>query len=388
MKQILSRATIYRLSFIWAMVGMISLFGRHSFTTGMSNIGAGLSFVILLITIIVASFGVVKQADQLAHKLGEPYGTLILTLSIASIEVILISAVMLGPAESSSTIGKDSTFSVMMIIMNLVIGLCILLGNLRHKEQEYNASGALTYFAMIIILGGTALILPNFVIGKGTGEFTFVQSIAVAIIVFIIYAFFLKYQITDYRHLYVQPEAGMMDIPYPRNRELKPEEVSFDKDVTPLGTDKSEIFTRSIILILMILPIVLLSHNMATVVDFGIAATGLPISLGGVLIAMIVFIPESITAIQAARNNEFQRTINLCHGAFVSTVGLTVPAVLIVGLVSSKPVLFGLSPSEMILFVLTLLLSLISFQGRRTSPILGVAHLGLFALFVLLIFAG
>ncbi len=136
----------------------------------------------------------------------------------------------------------------------------------------------------------------------------------------------------------------------------------------------------------MILPIVLLSHNMAVVVDFGIKAMNLPPLLGGVLIAIIVFTPESMTAVKAALNNEFQRTINLCHGAFVSTVGLTVPAVLIIGLITGKTVLFGLTATEMILFCITLLLSVMTFLGKRTSPVIGIMHLVLFAVFILLVF--
>lgn len=140
------------------------------------------------------------------------------------------------------------------------------------------------------------------------------------------------------------------------------------------------------ILIAMILPIVLLSHSMAIVVDFGINAANLPPSLGGVLIAIIVFTPESMTAIKAAFNNEFQRVVNLCHGAFVSTVGLTVPAVLTIGLITNKTVQFGLTPSETILFIITLLLSLITFLGKRTTPMTGIMHLALFIIFVMLVF--
>lgn len=136
----------------------------------------------------------------------------------------------------------------------------------------------------------------------------------------------------------------------------------------------------------MILPIVLLSHHMATIVEYGIRALELPPLLGGVLIAIIVFTPESMTAVKAAINNELQRAINLCHGAFVSTVGLTVPAVLIIGLLTNKTVALGLTATETILFIITLLLSLMSFLGKRTIPIIGIMHLTLFALFLLLIF--
>lgn len=380
MKTIVTTKTIVRLLIIWIVVIGLMLFENQLFKATLSSTTAVVLFMVLLTTILTASFGVVKEADELAHKLGEPFGTLILTLSIVAIEVVLIAAVMLGPAESP-TIGKDSIFSVMMIIMNLVVGLCILLGSSKHQEQEYNAQGTLTYFSMIVILGGASLLLPNFIKGSGDGSFTTVQALFISTIIILVYVAFLRYQLKGYHHLYIQPMAGTLEIKYPKqklNSQLDQVHTNLD--------NKKQIWIRSILLLLMILPIVLLSHQMAIVVDYGIETIQLPLALGGILIAIIVFTPESITAVKAAINNEFQRSINLCHGAFVSTVGLTVPAVLLVGLLKGKLVLFGLSDTETVLFVMTLLLSLISFLGKRTTPILGVIHLALFAIYMLLVF--
>ncbi|MDM1097743.1 calcium:proton antiporter [Myroides odoratimimus] len=373
--------TRIRLAVVWLIVILFMLFGSSITGESLSPLLATSIFLILLFTIVGAAFGVVKEADELAHKLGEPFGTLILTLSIVSIEVILISAVMLGPGENP-TIGKDSIFSVMMIIMNLVIGLCILLGGLKYGEQEYNAQGTMSYLAMIIMLGGIGLMLPNFIQGAGGGMFSDIQAIVLAVFIIILYAVFLFFQMKGYKHLYVQPLQGSMEIPF-KDRTIA--NVQSAEEVQSKG-EKSEIWIRSIILIGMILPIVLLSHNMAVVVDYGIKAANLPTLLGGVLVAIIVFTPESMTAVKAALNNEFQRAINLCHGAFVSTVGLTVPSVLIIGLITGKTVLFGMNSTETILFVITLLLSLMTFLGKRTTPIMGIMHLMLFAVFTLLIF--
>lgn len=392
--QIISRKTFVRLVLIWLMVLLFSLFGEQWLAEPMGLLGGLTVFSVILFTIITAAFGVVQEADALSHKLGEPYGTLILTLSIVAIEVILISAVMLGPGDNP-TIGKDSIFSVMMIIMNLVIGLCILLGGLKYGEQEYNAQGTMSYLGMIIMLGGIGLMLPNFVQGAGGGEFTATQSVVLSVLVVILYGMFLFFQMKRYSHLYVQPPAGSMEIPFA----LRHNQVGLEVNEKAAGAQatnlkgsttqlslKSESLIRAIILLATVLPIVLLSHHMAVVVDYGIRAAGLPIQLGGVLIAIIVFTPESLTAIKASLNNEFQRVVNLCHGAFVSTVGLSIPSVLIVGLITGKTVLFGLTTTEMILFMITLLLSVMSFLGKRTTPIVGIMHLVLFAVFMLLIF--
>jgi len=379
--QIIPRSTQIRLAAVWLIVLGFIVFGQSILGNHLSITIASLVFAVLLFTIIGAAFGVVKEADELAHKLGEPYGTLILTLSIVSIEVVLISAVLLGPGENP-TIGKDSIFSVMMIIMNLVMGLCILFGGLKYGEQEYNAQGTLSYIAMIIMLGGLSMMLPNFIVGAGGGMFSNTQAIGLSVLVILLYAAFLLFQIKGYRHLYIQPKPGFMEVPFQ-------EKIADDNNAlvaADKGNDRKELWIRSVVLLLMILPIVLLSHNMAEVVDFGIKTANLPVLLGGVLIAIIVFTPESMTAIKAARNNEFQRAINLCHGAFVSTMGLTVPAILVIGLITGKSVLFGMTSTEMILFVITLLLSLITFNGKRTTPILGIMHLVLFAVFIMLIF--
>lgn len=379
--QIIPPKTRIRMAIAWLVVLVFILFGSSLTGSNMSSVTAFFLFAVLLGTIILSAFGVVKEADELAHKLGEPYGTLILTLSIVAIEVILIAAVMLGPGENP-TIGKDSIFSVMMIIMNLVIGLCILTGALKYGEQEYNAPGTMSYLGMIIMLGGIGLLLPNFIEGAGEGMFSDTQAVALSAFIMVLYGSFLYLQMKGYRHLYIQPKTGYMEIPFAERNSAAPDSTALPKE----NNNKKELWIRSLVLIAMILPIVLLSHNMAVVVDFGIKAMNLPPLLGGVLIAIIVFTPESMTAVKAALNNEFQRTINLCHGAFVSTVGLTVPAVLIIGLITGKTVLFGLTATEMILFCITLLLSLMTFLGKRTSPVIGIMHLVLFAVFILLVF--
>lgn len=189
MNNILTKSTLIRLVSVWLIVLVFMLFGHMLIGDNMTIPSAALGFTVLLGAIIAASFGVVKEADKLAHTSGEPYGTLILTLSIVLIEVILISAVMLGPGESP-TIGKDSIFSVMMIIMNLVVGLCILFGGLRYGEQSYNAQGTLTYISMIVILGGLALLLPNFIVGAGGGMFTNTQAIVISVLTVVLYGFF------------------------------------------------------------------------------------------------------------------------------------------------------------------------------------------------------
>lgn len=389
-KVVLNPRTMLRLLLVWSVVAMSAIFGDTFLGPAMPPAVAILAFLVLLTTIIGAAFGVVREADELADKLGEPYGTLILTLSVVAIEVILIAAVLLGPGEHP-TIGKDSIFSVMMIIMNLIVGLCLLLGSLKYGEQEYNAQGTSTYLAMIVLLGGMGLLLPNYI--DGAGRFNHTQAITLSSLIILLYGIFLAMQTKGHRHLYVQPAPGSMEIPFGNRHFARQRRIAATEETAPGGdnrnaqSDRAEIILRSVLLIAMIVPIVLLSHYLAVVVNYGTLALGLPMQLGGLVIAVIVFTPESITAVKAALNNEFQRAVNLCHGAFVSTVGLTIPAVLTIGLITGKTVLFGLSDTETLLFMITLLLSVVNFMGKRTTPIAGLMHLALFAVFLLLIFS-
>lgn len=367
--------TLITLAIAWGVVVVFMLGGPTWLHAPIDPVVAVICFVVIFATILVAAFGVVNEADYLAHQLGEPYGTLILTLSIVSIEVILIAAVLLGPGENP-TIGRDSIFAVMMIILNLVMGICLLLGGRRFGEQEYNSQGALAYISMTLLLGGIGLILPN-TLSSGDGTFLPAQAVAFALLTIVLYAAFLLMQTRAYRRYFIQPDLGSLTIPLDNGGGTSTERAP---------VDRRGVVIRSVLLVALMLPIVLLAHDLALVIDFGIAAVGAPLALGGVLIAIIVFTPESITAIKAALDNQLQRSINLCLGAFVSTVGLTVPAVLIVGLVTGKTVVMGVTPSETVLLLLTVGLTTLTFLGQRASALQGTLHLTLFAVFGVLLF--
>lgn len=372
-------STWLRLAGAWCVVGIFMVFGNYLLGGMLNPLTATWVFLLLFMTILTASFGVVHEADHLADQLGEPYGTLILTLSIVSIEVILIASVFLGPGEFP-TIGRDSIFAVMMIIMNLVVGICLIAGANRHGDQEFNAQGATSYLSMIALLTAIALILPNYT--STSGMFSMTQAWGVSALVIALYSAFLWMQMRSHRRLFIQPPAGTMSVPPAAQSSTGLERSEVQKS----AIDVRAMVIRSCVLLGLILPIVLLAHYLAVVTDYGIAAAGAPAAVGGVLIAIIVFTPESITAVKAAMNNEMQRAINLCLGAFVSTVGLTVPAVLIIGLITGKQVIMGISNAEILLFVITLVLGMLTFNGQRTSPIQGYMHLSVFAVFGLILF--
>lgn len=336
------------------------------------------SFALLFGVILWAAFCVVGVADQLAHQLGEPYGTLILTVSIVVIEVVLIMAMMLGPGDTG-VIARDSMFAVLMLIMNLVAGLCLLLGGLKFGEQEYNAQGAVSYLSMILVLTGIAFVVPN-VLGDAAGRFSSREAVAVMVVVAGLYLVFVAGQMKWFRRLFLQPDRGELSVPF------RASAVADSRPARMRGS-RSLALMRSVLLVLLVVPIVLLAHHLAVLMDLGIEATGASVAVGGLLIAIIVFTPESITAVRAALANEKQRSMNLYLGACVSTFGLTVPAVLAIGLLTGNPVVLGLDALQTVLLAMTLALGALSFLGQRTSPIQGLVHLALFAFYVIFLFS-
>lgn len=333
----------------------------------------------IVAVIIACAFGVVKQAEALAHKLGDPYGSLVLTLSIVLIEVILISAVMLGPGEHA-TIARDSVMAVAMIILNLVIGLCLLLGGLRRGGMAHNRTGTSAYLSMLVVLSALAFALPA-LIGEA-GSYTPAQAVPIIILTLGLYAFFL------YRQMGSQASDFTEVDPRLRARaDAHETSGSTGGIVAVLRENRREIIVRLALLVITVVPIVLLSHDMAALLDDGLGRLGAPPALAGVLIAMIVFLPESITSVRAALGGEAQRVNNLCHGALVSTVGLTIPAVLIIGMLTGQTVILAESPANLLMLAVTLLLSVTTFSAKRVTAMHGAAHLVTFAAYGLILFS-
>ncbi|NUL46540.1 calcium:proton antiporter [Cellulosimicrobium funkei] len=345
-----------------------------------------IALTLIVAVILVCSFGVVHQAEKLAHRLGDPYGTLVLTLSIVLIEVVLIAAVMLGPGEHN-TIARDSVMAVSMIILNAVFGACVLVGGLRHGGLELNRTGASAYLALLVPLLGVALVLPA-ALGRD-GAYTPGQQIPVVVLTAAVYVFFLVRQMgaqaQDFRE--VTPESPAAVVPSSGAHRGTGPDAGRPSLRATLAGHRREIIQRAVVLVATVLPIVLLSHDMAALLDDGLGRLGAPIALSGVLIAVIVFLPETITALRAAAQNEPQRVSNLCHGALVSTVGLTIPAVLVIGLLTGQEVVLAESPANLVLLGVSLLLTAVSLTARRVTALHGAAHLVVFALYGMALFA-
>jgi Ca2+:H+ antiporter len=356
----------------WLTVVFFLLFGAG----WMANLSHALAFglfIWLFLVIVWVAFGVVHEAETLAEMLGEPLGTLVLTLSIVVIEVVLISAVMLS-SPGSATLARDTMYAVLMIVLNGVVGLGLLLGGMRHYEQTYNLKGASAYLSVVIPLTIIALVLPNFTTSTHDGTLSPGQAVMFSLLTIGLYGCFLWLQTGRHRGYFVEPDA----------RPLDPKEMEHHR---PEPLNKKALLIHFALLLVNILPIVILSKSMAKILDYGIAVTGAPVALGGIVIAVLVFAPEGISALNAIRADKLTRAVNLCLGAVTSTLGLTVPAVLGISLFTGHPVLLGLSPSGMVMLVSTLILSSITFSNSRTTMLEGAVHLSLFVVFLVLVFS-
>jgi Ca2+:H+ antiporter len=318
-----------------------------------------------------SAFAVVRHADLLAIKLGEPYGTLILTLSVISIEVITISAIMLT-GTNNPTLGRDMMFGVLMIALNGLVGLSLFLGGLRHIEQAYNFQGANTFLAVLIPLAVLSLIAPNYTQSTETGSFSTFQMIFITLATLGLYIAFLGIQTMRHRKFFIAPSEDA-------------------EDLDPQSQGHGNLVIRSVpfhvcLLIANMAPIVFLSKSLAVVVDFGIGEAGAPQALGGVVVAILVLSPEGMAALRAALVDKLQRSINIGLGSTLATIGLTVPAVLALGILTKRTVIIGLGPVNSMLLILTLAVSIVNFSSGRSNIVHGLIHLILFAAYVALIF--
>ena len=375
---------IMRLVVGWGAVAALMFAGRLLASPVPTPLLIG-ALAAIIAVILVCAFGVVHEAEHLARRLGDPYGSLVLTLSIVLIEVVLISAVMLGPGEHA-TIARDSVMAVSMIILNAVIGLSVLVGALKHGRLVHNRTGTSAYLAMIVVLVSLAFAFPA-LIGRN-GSYAPGQDVTIIVLSLGMYAFFLVRQMGsqagDFTEAAPRPAARP-----PMPGSAAPSGGSFSSGGRSLGAiparHRSEVLFRMALLVVTVLPIVLLSHDMAALLDDGLGRAGAPGALSGILIAMIVFLPESITSVRAALAGEGQRVSNLCHGALVSTVGLTIPGVLLIGLFTDQAVILAESPANLLLLAVSVLLSITTFNAKAATATHGAAHLAVFAVYGLVV---
>lgn len=327
----------------------------------------GVVFLWLFLAVLWLAISVVRHADRLAIKCGEPYGTLILTLSAISIEVMMISSAMLH-GKNNPTLARDMMFAVIMIALNGLIGLSLLLGGLRHREQHYNLQGASAYLNTIMALSVLGLVLPNFTTSLSGPRFSTEQEVFLAITSIGLYAIFLLIQTMRHSEYFMDTRGAGH---------------SSEHDAGAMHS----ISYHAVMLILYLLVVIVLAEKFAIPLDNSIERFGMPQAFGGAIVAGLVLAPEALSAINAARKNQLQRSVNILHGSVLASIGLTIPAVITIGMISKRTVTLGIEGGNLPLLLLTLAVSVVTFTSGKTSVLQGCIHLLLFAVFLLLIFS-
>jgi Ca2+:H+ antiporter len=331
-------------------------------------------FVWLIGAILISAFGVVRHADCLAIKLGEPYGTLILTLAVIGMEVLMVSAVMLS-GKDDPAMARDTMFAVLMIVLNCLLGAALLAGGLRHREQQYNLQGANSFLAMLVPLAAVGLILPYYTTATSTPTLLKVRAAALMLTTIGLYGTFLAIQTR--RHPEHYHEASSPNL----------------SDEAAEAKEHAHFVVRSmpfhlVMLMLYLLPVVVLSKKLAVVLEYGGSRIGAPQALSGLIVAILILCPEGVSGIRAALGNRLQRSVNLLFGAALSTIALTVPAVMAISLGTGRHIELGLTPVNQILLFVTLMVCILTCTTGRTNVLNGMIHLVLFATYLILIFAG
>jgi Ca2+:H+ antiporter len=276
--------------------------------------------------------------------------------------------------KNNPTLARDAMFATLMIVLNGMVGAALLIGALRYWEQEYNLAGAQAFLMVIAALAVFALILPNYTITAPDPIHAPYKAVLFAVITVLFYAIFLIIQTMRHRAFFAEPVGNGRH------------EVLSEEPGARLPHSGSLAFHVAM-LILTLVPVTLLSEYLAIIVDFGLEGLRLPDSLGGVLVATLVLSPEGLTALHAALRNQLQRAVNVCLGSALATIGLTIPAVLVIGLVTGRDVHLGLDQVQTVLLILTLFVSALTFGGVRTNVLQGTVHLVLFFVYLALIFS-
>src|SRR6202163_4501535 len=355
-----------RSTWIFPALSVLFFAGATALGLTFTPSAAGLVFAAGLLVILFGTvFAAVHHAEVIAERIGEPYGTLLLTLAVTIIEVALIATIMLGE-KPVPTLARDTVFAVVMIVCNGLVGICILAGGLRYREQDVQVTGSSLYLSVLIVMATITLIMPNYTLTTPGPIYSAAQLGFVSVVTIILYGVFLYTQTIRHRNYFVSEATGVADG----------------------GTHVSNrlLGLSMVLLLISLLAVVLLAKKFSLVVDFATARIGAPPVFAGVLVALLILLPESVAAIAAARKNDLQKSINLALGSSLATIGLTIPAVAVAAYALDKELVLGLDAQAMVLLAMTFLLSMLTFGTGRTNILFGLVHMVVFAIFIFLVF--
>jgi Ca2+:H+ antiporter len=313
--------------------------------------------------LIATVFAAVYHAEVVAHRTGEPFGTLVLAVAVTIIEVALIVSVMVSAPAEKAGLARDTVFAAVMIVCNGIVGLCLLAGGVRHHEQGFQVHGASAALAVLAALTLLTLVLPNFSTTAPGPVFSTAQLVFAGIVSLVLYVSFVFVQTIRHRDYFLPAdgEEGEAHAPLPSN---------------------TTALVSLALLVLALIVIVGLAKSLTPAIESAIARASAPKAVVGTVIAALVLLPESLAALRAARHNRLQTSLNLALGSALASIGLTIPTVAVVSIVLQQPLELGLGPKDELLLALTLLVGVITLGTGRTTVLQGIVHLVIFAVFL------
>ena len=324
--------------------------------------------VLMAILLIAAVINAVHQAEVIAHKTGEPLGTLVLAVSVTIIEVALIVSIMLSAGANGALIARDSVFAAIMIVMNGVIGASIFLGGLRHRVLLFRVEGTNSSLAVLIALAVLTLVMPNFTTSTSGPTFSNSQLVLAGVLSLVLYGTFIFVQTVRHRDYFLPEQES--------------EQANPQSHAPAPSNAKTAI--SGVLLLISLVAVVLLAKALSPSIESAIDKMGAPRSVVGIAIALLVLLPEGVAAARAAMTNRLQTSLNLSLGSALASIGLTIPAVAFVSIVFDMPISLGVDVLGMTFLALTFLLSILTIAIGRATVLQGVVHLVVVAAYLFL----
>lgn len=343
--------------------------------------------VVALVTAVLAGavLSAVHHAEVIAHRVGEPFGSLVLAVAVTIIEVALIVTLMADGGDKGATLARDTVFAAVMITCNGIVGLCLLTGALRHRVAVFNPEGTGAALATVATLATLSLVLPTFTTSKPGPEFSTAQLTFAALASLVLYGLFVATQTVRHRDYFLPVIHERKTAASGESGESGASGASGesrDSDDHAAGPSARAALTSLGLLALALVGVVGLAKGVSPTIESGVESAGLPHAVVGVIIALLVLLPETIAAVRAARRNRVQTSLNLALGSAMASIGLTIPAVAIASVWLSGPLVLGLGSTHMVLLGLTVLVGTLTVVPGRATPLQGGVHLVLFAAYL------
>jgi Ca2+:H+ antiporter len=329
------------------------------------GLGAAGSIMVAFMAIGLAGsvFAAVHHAESIAHRVGEPFGTLVLALAVTLIEVALIVSLMMTGGEEAAGLARDTVFAAVMIILNGIIGLCLLVGGVMHREQSFGLEGVSAAFAALATIAIMTLVFPNYTVTASGPYYSPSQLAMISVVTLVIYGAFIFTQTVRHRQYFLSEGA-----------EESTQHAAAPSNLVVAG--------NTVLLLLCLAAVVLLAKILAPTLEAAVTGLGAPSALIGVIIAAIVLLPEGVAALRAAQANRLQTSLNLALGSALASIGLTIPVVGFLSLYSHVPLQLGIDTKSTVLLMVSLFVATLALRTGRTITLHGVVLLTLFVVYL------